>query len=359
MEGREKVVKHRLFVAVTCAAALICSWAGTDEPASASAGFEPPVIQVPANIVIECAGPDGAVVFFTVTAAPAEGFELDPVTLECTPPSGSTFPTGETTTVTCRAFYTDFPPDPDFPELGGPVTEASFTVTVNADTTPPVLTVPDDITVDATSSSGAVVTYTSTATDNCDPDPTVSCTPDSGDTFPIGTTTVTCTATDESGNSTTETFLITVLSTAGGGGHTPGFWHNKNGQALIDAADLAALRACNLVQSNGNAFDPNSKNDVKGWINGGSASNMALKLSQHLAAMKLNVLNDFVNLGAVVTCASSVDSSGQITIRRLIEKADAELGLHSTATSGNSWRSYQEALKNALDAANNNSNFVD
>jgi len=58
---------------------------------------------------------------------------------------------------------------------------------------------PSTITVDATSPQGAVVTYTPpTATDESgdNPGPSVSCSPASGSTFAIGTTTVTCTATD-------------------------------------------------------------------------------------------------------------------------------------------------------------------
>jgi hypothetical protein len=68
-----------------------------------------------------------------------------------------------------------------------------------------------DITKPATSASGAVVTYpTPTATDNIDGAVPVSCTPASGLTYPIGTTTVTCTATDAAGNTATKTFKVTV-----------------------------------------------------------------------------------------------------------------------------------------------------
>jgi hypothetical protein len=57
----------------------------------------------------------------------------------------------------------------------------------------------------------AVVTYPPpTVVDNCDPGPLVACVPPSGSTFPEGTTTVTCTATDSSGNVGTCTFTVTV-----------------------------------------------------------------------------------------------------------------------------------------------------
>jgi Tol biopolymer transport system component len=82
------------------------------------------------------------------------------------------------------------------------------------DKLPPTINIPADITENATSPSGAKVTYTVTATDDIDPNPTLSCDPASGSTFPIGTTTVECTATDSSGNSTNESFNVVVKGAA-------------------------------------------------------------------------------------------------------------------------------------------------
>jgi hypothetical protein len=311
------------------------------------------VLVVPPTIVAECLDDAGTPVSFTVTAMGGEGFEDFEVVLTCSAASGDLFPHG-TTTVFCSAYYADVPVDL-FPST---LVHAQFEIDV-VDTTPPVLTVPGDMVIDGCQAT--VVSYTSTATDLCDGQPTLVCTPEPGSAFPVGTTTVTCTATDDAGNVTTQSFLVTVVCAPakGGGGHTPGFWQNKNGRALIDDADLAALRALSLVESDGTAFDPTAASHVKSWINGGSAKNMALKLSQHLAAMKLNVLNGFVNAGALVTCDTSVASGGTITIQSLMEKADAELALHPLTPSGNAHRAYQEDLKDALDAANNNENFVD
>lgn len=83
------------------------------------------------------------------------------------------------------------------------------------DQTPPVLSnVPGNMTLEATGPGGAAATYTApTATDNVDPTPTVGCAPASGSTFPLGTTTVTCTATDVSGNTATGSFTVTVRDT--------------------------------------------------------------------------------------------------------------------------------------------------
>jgi hypothetical protein len=77
---------------------------------------------------------------------------------------------------------------------------------------------PASITTDATSPSGATVTYPLPAV--TDPDaatpPAAVCTPPSGSVFPIGTTTVTCTATDSKDlNSPVSTsFTITVKGAA-------------------------------------------------------------------------------------------------------------------------------------------------
>jgi hypothetical protein len=68
--------------------------------------------------------------------------------------------------------------------------------------------------IDATGPDGAVVTYAATATDTWDPAPTVECAPASGGEFPIGTTTVTCTTTDDSGNTATASFDVHVAGAA-------------------------------------------------------------------------------------------------------------------------------------------------
>lgn len=79
------------------------------------------------------------------------------------------------------------------------------------DTTPPVITVPADITTTATSRAGAVVTFTATAVDDVDGKMPVTANPPSGSTFPIGTTLVALTATDKAGNTATASFKVTVL----------------------------------------------------------------------------------------------------------------------------------------------------
>jgi hypothetical protein len=78
------------------------------------------------------------------------------------------------------------------------------------DTTPPLITVPGPITADATSPGGAVVTYSVSAQDPDDKVASLTCVPASGSTFPIGTTTVACAATDTHGNTGHADFTVHV-----------------------------------------------------------------------------------------------------------------------------------------------------
>jgi hypothetical protein len=80
------------------------------------------------------------------------------------------------------------------------------------DVTPPVINdCPSNISVFATSPSGAVVNYTApTASDNCSVVINRTAGLASGSLFPLGTTTITYTATDAGGNIATCTFTVTV-----------------------------------------------------------------------------------------------------------------------------------------------------
>jgi Big-like domain-containing protein/HYR domain-containing protein len=69
------------------------------------------------------------------------------------------------------------------------------------------------MTVEATSAAGRTVTFTATATDLVDGARPVSCTPASGSTFALGTTTVNCSASDTRGNSASGSFTVTVRDT--------------------------------------------------------------------------------------------------------------------------------------------------
>jgi hypothetical protein len=86
------------------------------------------------------------------------------------------------------------------------------TVDINVvDTTAPVITCPPDETVEQATAAGTVVPLTATATDICDADPTI--TNDTLAIYPLGTTTVTFTATDDAGNSASCSMTVTVVDT--------------------------------------------------------------------------------------------------------------------------------------------------
>lgn len=88
-----------------------------------------------------------------------------------------------------------------------------ISISYTSDTIAPVLHLPDNITVDASDSSGAVVTFTAAADDTNPTHPEVTCIPPSGSIFSIGTTTVNCLTTDTAGNTSTGNFTITVNDT--------------------------------------------------------------------------------------------------------------------------------------------------
>ncbi len=70
--------------------------------------------------------------------------------------------------------------------------------------------VPPDMTVNASSPSGAVVKYSVKSVYSLDNPVTVQCSPQSGSVFPVGQTTVACTATDTEGNSNSNSFVVNV-----------------------------------------------------------------------------------------------------------------------------------------------------
>jgi hypothetical protein len=82
------------------------------------------------------------------------------------------------------------------------------------DTSPPTITCPAPIVVKDPLGTprGEIVTYSVTVVDEQDLGPSLVCTPPSGSLFPPGTTTVTCTATDFSGNQATCQFTVSVRS---------------------------------------------------------------------------------------------------------------------------------------------------
>lgn len=138
-------------------------------------------------------------------------------------------------------------------------------------------------------------------------------------------------------------------------GRTPGFWQNNNGVALIQNGSFwDELVALNLVNANGSAYNPSGAvAEWRNWLKNRDAVNMSYQLAAHLAAMQLNVLS-----GSVSGNCWAQTANGPMNILALISAANAALGLDSFTPSGDPNRVTQEMLKNALDAANNNLNWL-
>jgi hypothetical protein len=158
----------------------------------------PPTISCPANITAQStAGACSTMINYTVSATDSN---CPNVNLLSDPPSGSVFPVG-TTVVTSTAT-----------DSAGNQSTCTFTVTV-IDRSPPVLICPANITVpNDPGNCSAAVTFNVLASDDCSAATVVS-TPSSGSVFPLGTTTVSSTATDAAGNTRTCTFTVTVQDT--------------------------------------------------------------------------------------------------------------------------------------------------
>lgn len=101
-------------------------------------------------------------------------------------------------------------PDYETRRICAETTSLSPFVAAVLDTTAPVLNLLTPAPVTATSVAGARVTFTAGAEDDHTPALTPTCAPASGAMFPIGTTTVRCSATDAAGNTTAGTFPVIV-----------------------------------------------------------------------------------------------------------------------------------------------------
>jgi Ca2+-binding RTX toxin-like protein len=185
-------------------------WSATDRWGNAAtASFdvvvtddEAPTVTVPGPISVGTdPGSSSAVVTYAAPTASDNVAVGSGPTLVAGLPSGSAFPLG-VTTVTFEATDTS-----------GNTGSASFNVVVTDDEAP-VVNVPGDIVVETLPGmpTATVVYETPTATDNVGvvSGPTLSAGLASGAAFPVGTTTVTWSATDAAGNTGQASFDVTV-----------------------------------------------------------------------------------------------------------------------------------------------------
>jgi MYXO-CTERM domain-containing protein len=160
-----------------------------------------PAVTCPAGPTAPATGLSGAVVTYGPATA-TDAVSSSPV-LSYSHASGSTFPLGATT-VTATAT-----------DDAGNAGTCTFTVTVQ-DTTPPSVTCPPSVSLEATSPSGAAATWGDAVAADLETAPAslvVTYGPARGSTFPLGTSTVTATATDLGGNTDACTFTVTVTDT--------------------------------------------------------------------------------------------------------------------------------------------------
>ena len=246
-----------------------------------------PVITCPANITkSNDANQCGAVVTFpTITATD----NCPGVTVTTSPTSGSFFPVG-TTTVTATAT-----------DAHGNTSTCTFTVTVN-DTQAPVITCPSNITTTSTTGTcGKAVTFAPTATDNCGGAVTITTSPASGSTFPVGTTTVTVTAKDAANNTSNCSFTVTVTDS----------------QKPVISAQPANTISC----ENGSAsFSVTATNAVSyqwqvnsgsGFVNIGGATSATLTLNNLTSGMNGNQYQVIVN----GLCTPVTSNAATLTVR--------------------------------------------
>lgn len=185
-------------------ATLVSCSASDDSGNTAHAGFTVSVVDTtaptlvpPADVTMEATGPLTAV---TYGAASATDLVDTDVAIQCLPASGSGFAVGAHT-IACTAT-----------DDAGNGSSATSTVTVT-DTTGPAITVPDDVTVEATSAAGAIATFAASAIDLVDGPRAVHCAPPSGSQFALGATAVACTSSDSRGNASGAGFSVQVVDT--------------------------------------------------------------------------------------------------------------------------------------------------
>ena len=130
------------------------------------------------------------------TASDAEDGAPD---VACTPAVGKVLDVGSNN-ISCTAT-----------DRGGLTATASGTITVTDATAPVISGMPGNITEEATGPNGATASWTApTAVDVVAGPSTVTCNPASGSTFALGTTSVTCSASDGNGNTARQSFTVIV-----------------------------------------------------------------------------------------------------------------------------------------------------
>lgn len=168
---------------------------------------DPPVAEAGPPQVIEATG---STTSFTLDGSASWDPDEDPLSYSWVDGDGDEVGTAATVTLArVLGSYTFTLTVTDLPGLSS---SDSVSITIQ-DTTPPTLTLPADMVVEATSSAGAVVEFDVTASDLAGGPLLITSTPGSGCVFPLGANTVACTASDAAGNTAAGSFTVTVQDT--------------------------------------------------------------------------------------------------------------------------------------------------
>ncbi len=252
----------------------------------------PPVITCPAAVTVSCAAAVPAVNIGAVTATDNCAGVVT-ITHISDVISNQTCANRFTVTRTYRAT-----------DVCGNFSQCTQIITVN-DITAPVITCPANITVTTPfGSCTAVVNFTPTATDNCAGTPTIVSVPASGTAFPIGSTTVTSTATDACGNTSSCTFTITVLD-----GQLPVI-NTQPANRTVCAGQNATFSV--VAVTSPNAGGPLSYQwqqwNGSAWVNVSGATASSFTVNAATVAMNTNTFR------CVVTGLCTIVNSGAATL---------------------------------------------
>jgi len=145
----------------------------------------------------------------------------------------------------------------------------------DVDTTAPLLTLPGSITVEGNTFGGADVTFAVSARDGVDGDVTPVCDHASDSLFTVGTTMVSCTATDAHGNTSAGSFAVTVTDSRAPAVNatsvSPGSIWPPNGQmvrvtVLVTASDTVSATSSRIVGITGNDGATSGDSQIAGAL---------------------------------------------------------------------------------------------
>ncbi len=332
---------------------------------------------------------DTCVATVTVVDSDPPALECPPhVTRECEENEQAIVDPGDATAVDCSDFTISDPPGAASYPLGTmevtysatDVAQNEATCTMNvtvSDTRVPAITCPADIWITSNPGQCAVAeSFTVSTSDVCDPSPIVECgdqdggaVDPAGHSYPVGTTTVTCTSTDSSGNDRSCSFdvaindppqivsvtpatqmvqysdkivPVVVTATDCGPGNSLtlefGPLDVPDGLALSSTADSCALNASNLVEctwtlsNNDRMLEPEGDYMVDGikavdptQLNGVTLkSSPAETITVHVMAEQATIAFDGGN-PSVVRVATDGGNSGMFDLTVAVQELNPEL----------------------------------